>query len=87
MKRTNKWPLMIFLLSFILGCHPIKGMQEAREKTNKEGRVILENIDGYAQKVEIAAQRSERACFNFMRELFHKSRSSQTESGMEAQKD
>ena len=78
---------MIFLLPFIFGCNPIKGIQEAREKTNREGRMILENIDGYAQKAEMAAQRSERACFNFMREIFQKSRSSKPESVTEAQKE
>lgn len=89
MKRTDRWPLafMIFLLSLILGCNPIQGMQKAREKANKEGRMILENIDAYAQKAEIAARRSERACFSFMRELFQQSRSSGTESGMGAQKE
>ena len=73
---------MIFLLPFIFGCNPIKGIQEAREKTNREGRMILENIDGYAQRAEIAAQKSERACCSFMKELFQKSRSSETESDM-----
>ncbi len=72
---------MIFLLPFILGCNPIKGVREAREKANKEGRMILENIDGYVQKAEIAAQRTERACFGFLEELFQKGRSSEAESG------
>lgn len=87
MKRTRKWCLMIFLLSFIFACHPAKGMQEAKEKANREGRRVLENIDGYAQNAERAAQRSERACFNFMRELFQKSRVSQAGSGLEARQE
>jgi hypothetical protein len=87
MRKMNWCPLMIFLLSFILGCNPTKGLQEVREKANKEGRIILENIDGYAQKAEMAARRSERACFSFMRELFQRSRSGETERGKGAQRE
>jgi len=87
MRKMNWCPLMIFLLSFILGCNPTKGLQEVREKANKEGRIILESIDRYAQKAEMAARRSERACFSFMRELFQKSRSGGTERGRGAQRE
>lgn len=87
MEKMNGWLLMIFLLAFTLSGNLIKGMQEVREKVNQEGKMILENIDGYAQKAEMAAQRSERACFNFMRELFQKGRSSKPESVTEAQKE
>ena len=86
MRKMNLCLLMILLLSFISGCNPTKGLQEVREKANQEGRVILENIDGYAQKAETAARRSERACFSLMRELFQRSRSGETESGMGAQR-
>jgi len=87
MERMKRWFLLIFLLSFIFVWHPIKGMQEAKEKANREGRMILENIDGYAQKAEMAAQRSERACFNFMRELLQKGRSGEIERSTESQKE
>jgi hypothetical protein len=87
MEKMNGWTLMIFLLAFTLSGNLIKGMQEVREKVNKEGKLILENIDGYAQKAEIAAEKSERACFSLMRELFQKTRSRETESDMWAQKE
>jgi len=70
---------MILLLSFILGCNS-KGMQEAMEKSNKEGRMILQKIDGYAQKAEMATQRAERTCFSFLRELFQKAGAARQEA-------
>jgi len=72
MRKINKWPRMIFFLSFLLGCNPTKGTHEARQKVNKEVKMILESLDGYAQKAEVAARRAERACFRFMREFFQK---------------
>jgi len=46
---------MIFLLFFIIGCNAIEREQQAKAKVNKEGKMFLQNIEGHAQKAEIAA--------------------------------
>ena len=76
---------MIFFLSPILGCHAIEGMQEVKGKANKEGKRILENIDGYVQKVEIGARGVERACFSYFKARFQKGISNQLDRGTGAQ--
>jgi hypothetical protein len=73
--------LLIFFLSAILGCHPVEGLQEVKEKANSEGKRILENIDGYVQKVEIGARRVERACFSYFKAKFQKGISNQADRG------
>ena len=76
---------MIFFLSPISGCHVIEGMQEAEEKANNEGKRILENIDGYVQKVEIVARGVERSCFSYFKARFQKGTSTQLDRGTGAQ--
>jgi hypothetical protein len=79
------WILMIFFLSAILGCHAVEGLQEVKEKANNEGKRILENIDGYVQKVEIGARRVERACFSYFKSRFQKGIINQRDRGTGAQ--
>lgn len=67
MKMRKKWNLILFLLAFTIsavGCNPFQEIREAKEaaeNANKETKVILEKIKGYAEKAEAAAQRAENA--------------------------
>lgn len=64
MRKLTRWAFVVFLLIFISGCNPFQEMREARdaaERANKEAKMILESIKGYAEKAEAAAQRSEKA--------------------------
>jgi len=56
--------LIVFLISFLLGCNPVKEIREARdaaEKTNRETKMVLEKVKEYSEKAEAAAQRAEKA--------------------------
>ena len=86
MRKRKGWILLLSLLSFILSCNPVEGMKEMRERADQEGKRVLEKIDGYAQKAEIAAQRAERAGFSYLIKILPKSISSQPDGGRRAQK-
>ena len=61
MRKLSRWIFVIVLLTFVLGCNPIQEIREAREAaeaTNKETRMILEKIKGYAKKAEAASQKA-----------------------------
>jgi hypothetical protein len=67
MRKLKKWAFIFFLLSFILGCNPFQEMREGREaaeRSNKEAKMILENVKTHAEKAEAAAQRAEKAAIS-----------------------
>ena len=84
--KMKVWALMIFFLFPILGCHAFEGMQEVKEKANNGGKRILENVNGYIQRAEIATRGLEKACFSYFKAKFQKGRSNQLDRGMQAQK-
>ena len=56
--------LIVFLISFLLGCNPFQEMREGREaaeRANKEAKMVLEKVKEYSEKAEAAAQRAEKS--------------------------
>ena len=69
-RRSQMWTymsrfiLIVFLISFLLGCNPIKEIREARdaaEKANSEAKMVLGKVKEYSEKAEAAAQGAEKA--------------------------
>ncbi len=81
MKKRKGWLLLLSILSFIVGCNSIEGMREMKERTDREGKMVLETIDRYVQKAEITALRAERAWFSYLIKILPKSISRQGDGG------
>jgi predicted Holliday junction resolvase-like endonuclease len=64
MTHYTRCILIVFLISFLLGCNPVKEIRMARdaaEKANSEAKMVLEKVKEYSEKAEAAAQRAEKA--------------------------